>query len=198
LELALGHGPFFDGGEDVLEARQARRRRGVIGIGLPFRLADQVADRPPDRRLGDEIDVSVGILLPALAFEDPAGLPAAGVVAGARHRIAKRNVFAVLAVLGERSVPEALLVAQLDAGKIEHPVLHGAEHALATAGADALIECAGDAEREMQAGAAIADLSAGDERGSFAEAGGGGGAARALRDILVHLAVLVGTRPKAF
>ena len=72
--------------EDLLEPRQPRRRRGVIGIGLPFRLADQIADRAPDRRLGDEIDVGVGIGLPALAFEDPARLAAAGIVAGARRR----------------------------------------------------------------------------------------------------------------
>ena len=43
----------------------------------------------------------------------------------------------------------------------------------------------------MQAGAAIADLRAGDERRAFAEAGGRGRAARALRDVLVDLAVLV-------
>ncbi len=43
----------------------------------------------------------------------------------------------------------------------------------------------------MQAGAAIADLRAGDERRAFAEAGGRGRAAGALRDVLVDLAVLV-------
>ena len=107
--------------------RQSRRRRGVVGVGLPFRLADQIADRPPDRRLGDEIDVSVRIALPALAFEDPAGLAAAGIVAGARHRFAERDAFGVLAVLGQRPVREALLIAQLNAGEVEHAVLHGGE-----------------------------------------------------------------------
>src|ERR1043166_5961497 len=195
LELGLGLGPFLDGREDVLEPRQPRRRRRVVGIGLPLGLADDVADRAPHRRLGDEIGVGVRIGLPALALEDPAGLPAARVVAGARHRLAEGNAFAMLAVFGERPVLEALLVAQLDARKVEHAVLHGAEHLLAAAGAHALVERGDDAEREVQAGAGIADLRAGDERRSLAQAGGRGGAAGALRDVLINLAVLV--RPGA-
>src|SRR6516165_5729530 len=197
LELGLGHGPLLDRIEDVAQPRQPRRRRGVVGIGLPFRLTDEVADRAPYRRLGDEIDVGVGIALPALAFEDPAGLAAAGVVAGARHRLAERDAFAVLAVFGQRSMRQTLLIAQLDAGEVEHAVLHGAEHALPASGAGALIERADDAERKVQTGAAVADLRAGDERRTLAEAGGGGGAARALRDVLVDLAILVGAGAEA-
>src|SRR5450759_1800872 len=192
LELGLGHGPLLDGGEDGFQLRQPRLRRDVIRIGFPFRLADHVADRAPRRRLGDEISVGVGIALPAFALEDPAGLAAAGVVAGARHRLAERNALAVLAVFGERAFRDALLVAQLNARKIEHAVLHGAEHLLAAAGAVALIKRRYDAKRQMQSGAAVADLRTGDRRRTFAEAGGGGGAACALRDVLVHLAVLVG------
>ena len=90
---------------------------GVIGMGLPAGLADHVADLLPDRGLGDEIDVGVGIGLPALAFQDAAGLAAAGIVAGARHRVAERNAFAELAVFLQRAVGEALLVAQLDAAR---------------------------------------------------------------------------------
>src|SRR5215468_5773692 len=197
LELGLGHGPLLDRIEDVTQPRQPRRRRGVVGIGLPIRLADEVADRAPYGRLGDEIDVGVGIVLPALAFEDPAGLAAAGVVAGARHRLSERDAFAVLAVFGQRSMRQTLLIAQLDAREVEHAVLHGAEHALPAPGADALIERADDAEGEVQAGAAVADLRAGDERRAVAEPGGGGGAARALRDILVDLAILVGAGAEA-
>ena len=59
------------------------------------------------------------------------------------------------------------------------------------------IERRDDAEREMQAGAAVADLRAGDQRRAFAEAGGRGRAAGALRDVLVDLAVLVGARAEA-
>src|SRR5581483_12010802 len=96
-----------------------------------------------------------------------------------------------------RAMLEPLLVAQLHTCEVEHTVLHGGEHALAAAGAVALIERADDAEGEVQPGAGIADLCAGDKRRAFAEAGRGGGAARALRDVLVHLAVLVGTRTEA-
>ena len=49
----------------------------------------------------------------------------------------------------------------------------------------------------MQAGAGIADLRAGDERRALAEAGGRGRAAGALGDVLVDLAVLVGTGAEA-
>ena len=49
----------------------------------------------------------------------------------------------------------------------------------------------------MQPGAGIADLRAGDERRPLAEAGGGGGAAGALGDVLVDLAVLVGAGAEA-
>src|SRR5580692_4248695 len=102
-------------------------------MGLPAGLADDVADLLPYRRLGDEIDVGVGIGLPALALEDAAGLAAAGIVAGARHGIAERNAFAELAVFLQRPVGEALLVAQLDARKVEHAVLHRGRNALALA-----------------------------------------------------------------
>src|SRR3954468_23365305 len=156
----------------MLEPRQPRRRLGIVRIGLPFRLADQVADRLPHRCLGDEIDVGVGIGLPAFALEDPAGLAAAGIIARAWHRFAERDVFAVLAVLRERPMLEALLIAQLDAGEVEHAILHGAERALAPTRAEALIERADDAEGGMQAGAAIADLCAGDQRRTLAESRG--------------------------
>ena len=78
LELCLRHRPLLDAREDLVEPRQPGRRLGVIRMGLPAGLADHVADLLPHRRLGDEIDVGVGIGLPALAFEDAAGLAAAG------------------------------------------------------------------------------------------------------------------------
>ena len=107
------------------------------------------------------------------------------------------NAFAELAEFLERTVLQALLVAQLDAGQVEHAVLHRAEHALAAAGSVALIERRDDAEREMQAGAGIADLRAGDERWTFAESGRGRRAAGALRDVLVDLALFVRARDQS-
>src|SRR5207244_4243202 len=100
----------------------------------------------PHRRLGDEIDVGVGVALPALALQDPAGLTAARIVAGARHRSAERHALAVLAVFLQRAVREALLVAQLHTTEIEHAVLHGCQHALAAPRPVALVERADNAE----------------------------------------------------
>src|SRR5471030_265432 len=109
-------------------------------MGLPAGLADDIADLLPHRRLGDEVDVGVGIGLPALALEDTAGLSAAGIIAGARHRVAERNAFAELAVFPQRTVREPLLVAQFDARQIQDAVLHGRGDLLAPAGHGALIK----------------------------------------------------------
>jgi len=49
----------------------------------------------------------------------------------------------------------------------------------------------------MQAGSAVADLRTGNQRRTFAESGGRGRATGALRDVLVDLAVLVGTGTEA-
>ena len=70
-------------------------------------------------------------------------------------------------------------------------VLHRRQHLLAAAGRVALIERGDDAERQVQPGAAVADLRAGDHRRAVVEAGRRGRAAGALRDVLVDLAVLV-------
>src|SRR3979411_2176535 len=148
-------------------------------MSLPAGLADHVADLLPDRRLGDEVDIGVGIGLPALAFQDAARRAAAGIIAGARHRVAERNSFAELAVFPERTVGEALLIAQFYARKIQHAILHGCGDLLTLAGHRALVERGDDTERQIQPGAAVADLGAGDERQGVAKAGGRGRAAGA-------------------
>src|SRR5882762_9595447 len=140
-------------------------------MGLPAGLADDVADLLPDRGLGDEVDVGVGISLPALALQDAAGLTAAGIVAGARHRVAERNPLAILAVLRERAMRETLLIAQLDAREVQHAVLHRGGDLLPLARHRALIKRGDNAEGQMQASAAVADLRAGDQRQSIAKAG---------------------------
>src|SRR5262252_5862880 len=198
FKFGLGLRPLLDRVEDLAQARQPRRRRGIVRIGFPFRLADYVADRAPDRRLRDEIDVGVRIGLPAFALEDPAGLAATGIIAGARHSIAEAHALAVLAVFGQRAMLQPLLIAQLDTAEVEDAVLHRSQDALAAPCADALIERRNNAKREMQAGAGIADLRAGHQRRTVAKAGGRGRAAGALRNVLIDLAVLVRARPKAF
>ncbi len=92
---------------------------------------------------------------------------------------------------------EALLIAQLHAAQIDHAVLHGAGDELALARMRAVIERRHDAERQMQTRAAVADLRAGDQRNPVAETGRRSRAARALRDVLVDLAVLERPRPEA-
>src|SRR5450631_3630317 len=138
-------------------------------MGLPAGLADDIANLLPDRSLGDEVDVGIGIGLPALALQDAARLAAAGIVAGARHRVAERNSLTELAVLLERAMREALLVAQFYAREVQDAVLHRGGDLLAAAGLRALIERGDDAERQMQAGAAVADLRAGDQRQAVAK-----------------------------
>src|SRR4029077_4176695 len=196
-ELGPGHGPPLDALEDLLEPGQAGRRLGIVRMGLPGWLADQVADLLPHRRLGDEVDVGVGIGLPTLALQDDAGLAAAGVVAGTRRRLAERDALAELRVFRQRPVREALLVAQLHAAEVQHTVLHGRQHPLAAARALALVERAHDAQRQVQAGAGVADLRAGHQRQAVMEAGGRGRTAGTLRHVLIDLAVLVGAGAEA-
>src|SRR5204863_5926679 len=161
LELGLGHGPLLDARENLVEARQPGRGPGVVGMGFPAGLANDVADLLPNRRLGDEVDVRVGIVLPALTLQNAAGLAATGVVAGARNRIAEGNAFAVLAVFRERTMGEPLLVAQLHACQVQHAVLHGGGNPLSPLGHGALVARGDDPERQMQPGTAVVDLGAG-------------------------------------
>src|SRR6202030_1040116 len=104
LELGLGHGPLLDAREDLVKPRQPGGRLGVIGMGLPAGLADDVANLLPNLRLGDEVDVGVWIGLPALALQDAARLTAAGIVASAWYCVAERNSLAVLAVFRQRTM----------------------------------------------------------------------------------------------
>ena len=189
LELGLRHRPLLDAREDRLQVLQARRRLGVLGVGDPAFLADDLADRRPGGRLRDEIDVGVRVRLPALALEDPARLAAARGVAGARHGLAERAVGVLRVLVHHAGAVEALLVAQLHAAQVEHGVLHRRQHLLAAAGRVALVERGDDAQRQVQPGARVADLRAGDERRAVVEARRRRRAAGALGDVLVDLAV---------
>src|SRR4029077_15529586 len=166
-------------------------RRGVIRVRDPLFLADDLADLLPHGRLGDEVEIGVGITLPTLAFDDPARLPATRGVTRARHRGAELAIRVLRVFLHDAGAREPLLIAQLHAAQIEHPVLHGGEYSLTAASGLALIERADDAERQMQPRAAVADRRAGHQRRPVIEAGGRGGAPGALRHVLVDLAVLV-------
>ena len=163
----------------------------------PLLLADDLADRRPHRRLGDEVDVGVGVGLPALALEHRARLAAARGIAGARHRVAELAVGVLRELVQRVRALQPLLVAQLDAAQVEHRVLHRRQHLLAAAAVRALVQRGDDAQGQVQPGAAVADLRAGDHRHAVDLAGGRGCAAGALRHVLVDLAVLVGAGAEA-
>ncbi len=194
LELGFCHRPGLDRGKHLHQPRQARIGRGVVRMSDPGFLADHFADVLPYRRLGDEVQIRVGIVLPALALEDPARLSAAGGVARARHRRAEPAVRMLGVFLHDAGAGQPLLVAQLDATQIQHPVLHRGEHLLPAPRTHALIQGGDDSQGKMQAGTAVADLCTGDERRAIIETGGRSRAAGTLRDVLIDLAVFVRTR----
>ena len=100
LVLVLVHSSIAS---KIFVQRGSALRRGIVGIVFPFGLADDIADLFPHGGLRDEVDVGVGIGLPALALHDPARLTATGIVAGARCRIAERNALAELRVFRQRA-----------------------------------------------------------------------------------------------
>src|SRR5262249_44415933 len=85
---------------------------------------------------------------------------------------------------------------KLDPAEIQDAILHGAIDFLSAPCSRTLVKRCDDPKPEMQAGAAIANLGSSDKRQALAEACGRGCPARALRDILIDLAILERSRPK--
>src|SRR5439155_5801147 len=115
----------------------------------------------------------------------------------ARNGIAELAVRILRILFHHAGARQALLIAQLDAAEIEHAVLHRREHFLAPTRRVALVKRGNDAERQVQAGAGIADLCAGDHGRAVVESRGRSRSTGALRDVLVHLAILVGSRAES-
>ena len=69
---------------------------------------------------------------------------------------------------------QTLLVAQFDPAQVQNAVLHGSQHLLAAAGLLTLVKGSDDAQRQMQAGAAVANLGTGHGRRATQEPGGRG------------------------
>src|SRR5438876_354110 len=169
----------------VLEGQIVMQLKGKPAVTL--KAGQTFYEGPTDVHL----DVGVGTRLPALALEDPARLPAAAGVAAARDRVAELPV-RILRILFE--VPEALqasLIAQLDAAQIQHRVLHRHGHLLALAGLLTADQRGEDADQEMHAGIAVAERSSADRGRAVPETGRRGGAAGALRHVIVDADVLV-------
>src|SRR6266478_3547777 len=192
LELGLVGEPRLDLLEDVEDVRLACARRGVGRIVLPFRVADGLAAGPPILLLDREVNIRVRVGLPALALQDPARLAAAAGIAAARHRVAELAVRVLRIFFEIADVFEPLLVAQLDAAKIEHGVLHRDGHLLALAGLRTVDQRSQDADREMHAGVAVAERRGADRWWAIPKSRRGCGAAGALRDVLVDLQIRIG------
>ena len=126
------------------------------------------------------------------------GCPPPDALRRARHRLPELAVGILRILLHDTRALEPLLIAQFDATQIQHAILHRGEHFLSPARRVALIECRDDSQCEVQAGAAVADLCTGDERGTVVKPGRRRGTAGTLGDVLVDFALFVGSRAEPF
>ena len=164
---------------DLDEARVARhvghRDFGAHALGEVF----------PHRLLHDDVQPVVGAV--RLAVDGVAELAAARIVARARHfahALVGRH-----RVLRQVTALQPLVVAELDAAEVHDAVHHRHFHILALASALGLAQRREQTDREMQAGARVADLRARDERRAIGYAGGAHRAAHRLRHVLVRLEI---------
>src|SRR6201989_711565 len=194
LPLGLRERPLLDQAEDLVQPRQARLGRRVVGVLDEVGAADLLGERLPDLRLDDDVQPRVrAVVGHRLAAHRPAGLAAAGRVARTRDEVPELLV----RVLLERPVLEALLVAQLHAAEVQDAGAHRDLHALAATGVRALVERRADRAEQVDRVAGVADLRAGRDGGAVLEAGRAHRAAGRLGDVLVGLRVLERARAEA-
>src|SRR3954465_986353 len=187
LPLGLRERPLLDEGEDLVQAREARLGRGVVRVLDELRMADLLHERRPDLRLDHDVQPRVrAVVGHRLAAHGPAGLAAAGGVAGARDEVLELLV----RVLLERPVLQALLVAQLHATQVQDAAAHGDLDPLPAARVRALVQRRADRAEQVDRVAGVADLGAGDDRWPVLESGRAHRAAGRLGDVLVRLGVL--------
>src|SRR3954451_5391373 len=187
LPLSLRERPLLDEPEDLVQARQPRLGRGVVGVLDELGAPDLVHERLPHLRLDDDVQPRVrAVVGHRLAAHGPAGLAAAGGVPGARDEVLELLV----RVLLERPVLEALLVAQLHAAEVQDAAAHRDLDALAAPRVRSLVQRRADRAEQVDRVARVADLGAGDDRRAVLEAGRAHRAAGRLGDVLVGLRVL--------
>ena len=124
-----------------------------------------------------------------LAVNGVAELAAAGIVAGTRcfaHALVGRH-----RIFRHIAAGQALVVAPLHATQVHHAVHHCHFDILALAGTVGLVQRGQQPDRQMQAGAGIADLRASDKRRAVRHAGGAHRAAHRLRDVFVGLEIRI-------
>src|SRR4051812_10674079 len=149
--------------------------------------SDALGEVFPHRLLHNDVQPVIGAV--RLAVHGIAELPAARVVSGARHLahpLVCRN-----RILGQIAPRKALVVAELHAAKVHHAIHHRHLDVLALAGLLCLAQRREQADGEMQPGARVADLRAGDERRAVRHAGGAHRPAHRLRNVFIRLEVRV-------
>src|SRR3954467_9004933 len=146
LPLGLRERPLLDEGEDLVQAGQARLGGGVVLVLDELGLADLLHQRGPDLRLDDDVEPRVlAVVRHRLAAHGPAGLAAAGGVAGARDEVQELLVRVPL----EGPGLEGLLVAELDAAEVQDAAAHRDLHALAAARVGPLVERRADRAEQV-------------------------------------------------
>src|SRR3954465_5133252 len=184
LPLGLRERPLLDEGEDLVQAREARLGGGVVLVLDELGLADLLHQRGPALRLDGGVQPRVlAVVGHRLAAHGPAGLAAAGGVAGAGDEVEELLV----GVLLERPALEALLVAQLHAAEVEDAAAHRDLHALAAPRVGPLVQGGADGAEQVDRVAGVADLRTGHDGRAVLEAGGAHRAPGRLRDVLVRL-----------
>src|SRR3954463_11369739 len=187
LPLGLRERPLLDEREDLVQARQACLRGGVLGVLDQLGVPDLVHQGLPDLRLDDDVEPRVlAVVGHRLSAHGPPVPAAAGRVAGSRDEVEELLV----RVLLERPVLEALLVAQLHAAEVEDAAAHRDLHPLAAARVGPLVQRGADRAEQVDRVARVPDLRAGHDGRAVLEAGGAHGAAGRLRDVLVRLGLL--------
>ena len=141
--------------------------------------------------LDGEVDVGIGVGLPALALQDPAGLATAAGVAATGHNIAELAMGILGILLEVAEVVEPLLVTQLHAAQVEHGILHGAGHLLALARLLAADDGRENANGQVHASVAVAKGRTRHGGRAIPEARGRGCAAGTLGHVLIDLQVFV-------
>src|SRR5260221_10709920 len=111
LVLGLVREELLDIREDLEDVGLSRLGRGVLRVLRPFRMPYSLGGSHPVRTLDREVDVGVGVGLPAFALEYPARLATAARVATPRDRAAERAVGALRGLLQVAHALEPLLVA---------------------------------------------------------------------------------------
>src|SRR5467141_2287193 len=95
LVLGLVREELLDIREDLEDVGLSCLGRGVLRVLRPFRMPYSLGGSHPVRTLDREVDVGVGVGLPAFALEYPAWLATAAGVAAARDGVAECSILAV-------------------------------------------------------------------------------------------------------